>query len=77
VVISMLPPSSRSIVFDLVILFERVRQHYSAGRRRTRPHCRCWSARPDLGLRRSPRLVATAAEDRLNAFRATFTSRLW
>jgi hypothetical protein len=33
---------------------------------RSRPHRRCWAARPDLGERCPFRLVATAAENRLS-----------
>jgi hypothetical protein len=39
------------------------------------PIARCWSARPDLGKRWPSRLVATAAEDRLNIY-ATLVRRL-
>jgi hypothetical protein len=35
-------------------------------RRCSRPHRWCWTSRSDLGERRPSRLVATAAEDRLN-----------
>jgi hypothetical protein len=34
--------------------------------KKSRPHRECWPARPDLRKRWPSRLVATAAEDRLN-----------
>src|SRR5215472_13401854 len=45
-----------------------LRSHWNA-RRRPRSHRRRWPARSDLGRRWPSRLVATAAEDRLNIWR--------
>ena len=42
--------------------------------RLSRPHRRCWTARPDLGERWPSRLVATAAENRLSIKRNLYTS---
>jgi hypothetical protein len=49
-------------VFDTALVTVNPRDYCQ----RSRPHRRCWLARPDLSWRWPSRLVATAAKDRLN-----------